>query len=217
MGRTITLTKAKLKSIISETINYMFDCTEKVMRYIKSFGTKGKLPSVDEPLSVYYENALSTAYKWACESVEGASRDGFVYFKHNFIVNVLRNFTFSKRGLIYVERSIDLDISKGFDDLEFKSIGECWSWKRGNAQSYCADFSIMNNNIIQVVVCGYVHPSSIDWIETIYLNSYKMKSEREIRMNNNAFVEVSYIRIYGRVYRFGTSFLINARADKYSH
>ena len=217
MGRTIILTEKTLKSIISETINYIRDFPEKVMRYIRSFGTKGKLPSVDEPLSVYYESALSTAYKWACESVEGVSRDGDVYFKHNFKVNVLGNFTFSKRGLIYVERSIAFDISKGFDDLQYKSIGECWTWKRGNAQSYCADFSIMNNNIVQVVICGYVHPSSIDWIETIYLNTYKMKSEREIRMNNNALVEVSYIRIYGQVYRFGTSFLINAGADKYSH
>ena len=214
MGRVVTLTEKRLKSIIIEAIDNIF---EKIINYVKSFGAKGKLPSVDKPLSEYYGNALNTAYKWACESVDGVERYGFVYFKHNFVVDVLNNLTFNKRGLIYVERSIDLDISKGFDNLQFKSIGECWSWKKGNARSYCSDYSLHDNNICQIIICGYVHPNSIDWIETIYINSYKMKGETEIRMNNDALVEVCYIRIHGQVYHMGTSFLINASADKYRH
>lgn len=42
-----------------------------------------------------------------------------------------------------------------------------------------------------------------------------MKNETEIRMNDNAYVEVSYIKICGMKYRLGGSFLLNASSDKY--
>lgn len=41
-----------------------------------------------------------------------------------------------------------------------------------------------------------------------------MKNEREVRMNDNALVEMSYVRINGKKYRLGASYLINASADK---
>ena len=41
-----------------------------------------------------------------------------------------------------------------------------------------------------------------------------MKNEREVRMNDNALVEISYVRINGNKYRLGGSYLINASADK---
>lgn len=42
-----------------------------------------------------------------------------------------------------------------------------------------------------------------------------MKNETEIRMNDNALVEVSYVKMFGQKYRLGGSYLINASADKY--
>ena len=159
-------------------------------------------------------NGMKEAYRWATESVDGVQRYGFASFVHDFNI-ILNKFTYNKRGLIYVERSIDLDVSQGFDNMNFKSIGECWSWQKGGSSSYCADFSLLNNNVWNVVLCGYVHPNSVNWTETIYLNSYHMKNEKEIRMNDNAFVEVGYIRISGRKYPLGSSMLINASADKY--
>lgn len=188
----------------------------RIVNYIKGFGQKGKLPSFDGKLKDYYEDSLGKAYEWGCESTDGVERYGFQSFKHDFIVDVLGRFIFNKRGLIYVERSIDVDVSEGFEKLGFKSVGECWSWKRGNSESYCANFSLLKNSIVNVVICGYVHPDSIDWVETIYLNSYNMKNEREIRMNDNAFVEVAYIRINGYKCSIGGSFLINASSDKYN-
>lgn len=192
-----------------------FDYIGIILDYVRGFGVKGKLSSFVGKLSDYYEDAFRIAYDWACNSTDGVSRDGFVYFRRNFIVDVLRKFILNKRGLIYVERSIDIDVSSGLDDLSFSSVGECWSWKRHNSRSYCADFSLLNNNVVNVVLCGYVHPDSIDWVETIYLNSYGMKNETEVRMNSDAVVEVSYVRIRGNVYRLGGSYLLNASSDKY--
>lgn len=189
--------------------------TDSIIRYIKGFGEKGKLPSFSGKLSDYYKPMLKQAYEWACEKVDGIRSNGFAYFDWEFRTKVINNFTLSKRGLIYVERSIDFDVSKGFDNLQFKSVGECWSWKKLNSSSYCADFSLLSNTIINVVLCGYVHPDSIDWLETVYLNSYDMKNETEIRMNDNAFVEISYIKIGGKKIPLGGTFLLNASSDKY--
>lgn len=185
-----------------------------ILNYIRTFGEKGKLPSFDGRLKDVCMNGMKEAYRWATESVDGVQRYGFASFVHDFNI-ILSKFTYNKRGLIYVERSIDLDVSQGFDDMNFKSIGECWSWQKGGSSSYCADFSLLNNNVWNVVLCGYVHPNSVNWTETIYLNSYHMKNEKEIRMNDNAFVEVGYVKINGRKYPLGSSMLINASADKY--
>lgn len=116
--------------------------------------------------------------------------------------------------MIYVERSIDFDTGEGFDNMNYASVGECWTWSPYHSSSYCQNFSLLNNNRISVVLCGYVHPSSIDWVETIYLNTYRCKDEKEIRMNNNAVVEIAYIRIGLEKYRFGGSYLINASANE---
>ncbi len=212
----ITITENQLKTIIESAINSFNNIIPNIIEYVKGFGQKGKLPPVDKPLSDYYKTAMQTAYEWACESTDDVKRYGFAYFEHNFKVDVVNNFIFSKHGLIYVERSIDIDTSEGLDSLKYSSIGECWSWKKNNSKSYCADFSLTKNTIIQVILCGYVHPDSINWTETVYLNSYGMKNETEIRMNDNALVEISYIKVNGDVFRLGGSFLVNASADKYN-
>ena len=154
--------------------------------------------------------------------VEYKDKEGFmINIQREDTLRILSNthiskLTLNKRGLIYVERSIDLDLSQGFDSLNFSSIGECWSWKKSNSSSYCSKISLLNNNKSKVVICGYVHPDSIDWLETVYLNSYDMKNETEIRMNDNALVEVSYIIIDGVKQFIGGSYLINASVDKYN-
>ena len=204
-----------IKNILNESINQISSITYNIIEYVKKFGNKGKLPSNSLSLKSYYGPYLQTAYKWACEKVDGIERRGFAFFEHELRVNVLRNFTFNKRGLIYVERSIDIDYSGDLNDLHYVSIGECWSWKRLNSSSYCSDFSLLKNSIAKVILCGYVHPDSIDWLEVLYLNSYDMKNETEIRMNDNALVEVSYIKIGGQKYSLGGSYLLNASADKY--
>ena len=162
---------------------------------------------------------MEEAYKWASEKVDEIRRYGFAYFKYLFGVDVINKFTLNKRGLIYVERAIMLDLDEDLSLLNYSSIGECWSWRKFNAQSYCASdrFNIQEKcNRVNVVICGYVHPDSIDWLETIYLNSYDMKNETEIRMKDNAYVEVAYIKLWGQKYRLGGSWLINASVDKYN-
>lgn len=212
--KKINFTENQLRMLVESVSSA--NGVEGIVNYIKSFGQKGKLPSFDGKLRDYYEEFMSKAFEWASEKDDNIRRDGLRLFDSNFRVNVLSNFRSNKRNLIYVERSIDIDISKGFDDLQFKSVGECWSWKPHNGRSYCADFGILNDNIARVILCGYVHPDSIDWLETIYLNSYDMKNETEIRMNDNALVEVAYLRIQGKKYHIGGSFLLNASSDKYN-
>lgn len=190
-----------------------------VISYIKGFGEKGKLPSCDVPFKNYFTPYLEEAYKWASEKVFEIRRYGFAYFKYLFGVDVINKFTLNKRGLIYVERAIMLDLDEDLSLLNYSSIGECWSWRKFNAQSYCASdrFNMQEKrNRVNVVICGYVHPDSIDWLETIYLNSYDMKNETEIRMKDNAYVEVAYIKLWGQKYRLGGSWLINASVDKYN-
>jgi hypothetical protein len=41
-----------------------------------------------------------------------------------------------------------------------------------------------------------------------------MKEEHEVRMNDNALVEITYLRINGEKYTLGGSYLINASADR---
>lgn len=193
----------------------MMDFENKIVEYVKSFGSKGKLENCTKPFKEYYEPYLEKGFEWASQKLSDIRRDGFPYFKFLFKSYVANNFKFNKRGLIYVERSIDFDINTDTGQLKYNSIGECWSWRKGNGKSYCADFGLNNNGIVTVILCGYVHPDSVDWLETVYLNSYDMKNETEIRMNNNATVEISYIKIHEQKIRLGGSFLINASADKY--
>lgn len=211
MNNTI-ITESKLIRIIESISSTVL----KIIDYVKSFGQKGRLPDFNGKLQDCYEDGLQTAFEWAKESTDDVGRNGIVWLKWYFRTHITANFTFNKRGLIYVERSIDFNMSDDLSALQFKSIGECWSWKRFNSQSYCSTLDRFNTGTTQVILCGYVHPNSIDWTETIYLNVYKMKKEREIRLNDNAFVEVAYIKICGQKYPLGGSYILNASADKYN-
>jgi hypothetical protein len=213
-----------IKKIITEAINDVINnrlrnATNNIVEYIKSFGKKGKLPEFKGDLREIYKPYLKQAFDWACENdIENVRRYGDVWFNREFNIEVVGSFTFNKRGLIYVERNIDIDVSKDVNELNYKSVGECWSWKKKNARNYCSSlkYEYFNNTVSTVTICGYVHPNSVDWLETIYLNSYNMKNETEIRMNDNALVEVVYILIDGVKFSIGGHYLINASSDKYN-
>lgn len=188
-----------------------------IVQYIKSFGNKGKLPSVTEPLRSYYEPYMEEAFKWCIDNdTEDTRRNGFPFFQRHFVVDIVGHFIFNNRGLIYVERQIVVK-PDNINTLTYKSVGECWSWSKNSSHAYCSDFGLLDRDTVTVTLCGYVHPSSVDWVETIYTNSYRMAREREIRMNDGAMVEMSYIKIFGRRVNLGGYYLINASADKYSH
>lgn len=204
-----------LNNIINESINSILDEKNIIIDYIKSFGNKGKLPSFNDSIKDIYKKYFLEAFNWAEQNSDELKYNGKVWAEREIYVNTIGKWLFNKRGLVYVERSIDIDISD-IDNLKYKSVGECWSWKKNNSRSYCANFSLNNNNIRSIILCGYVHPNSIDWLETIYLNLYNMKNETEIRMNDNSLVEVSYIKINGVKYSLKGSYLINASSDKYN-
>ena len=216
MSKKVYMTECQFNGLFSFLTEYDESTTNSILSYIKSFGIKSKLPSFNGSFKDYFKGVLQDAYEWCCNKLDDIKRYGFAYFEREFRVNVISHLTLNKRGLIYVERSIDFDMSNGVNNLSYSSVGECWSWKKHNSRSYCSNISCLNDKRYQVVLCGYVHPDSIDWLETVYLNSYDMKNETEIRMNDNAQVEVSYILIRGVKYSLGGSYLLNASGDKYN-
>lgn len=202
---------------ISSVINKSYeDRSWRIINYIKGFGSKGKLPSFSGSIKELYREKFNEAYEWASESSEEVRRYGRVWAERDIYVETIGRWKFNKRNLVYVERSIDLDMDEDLGELKYKSIGECWSWKKSNSESYCSNISLLKNNVARVVICGYVNPLSIDWLETIYINLYNMKNETEIRMNDDAYVEVSHILINGVKYSMGGSYIINASSDKYN-
>jgi hypothetical protein len=219
----IKLTESKFRSLLFEIINTVVsknyeNAKVKIINYIKSFGQKGKLPSFNSSINEMWYKYFDEAYQWVCESLPEVAKNGPAWIKRNLKIMINSKWTYNKRNLIYVERSIDFLFNNDtltIDDLNYKSIGECWSWKRRNSTSYCSNLGLLDSRF-QVIICGYVHPESIDWVETIYTNLYKFKNETEIRMNENAFVEVSYILINGVKYSMNGSYIINASADKYN-
>lgn len=219
----IKLTEYELKNWLTETVHTILkeaytNVKEGIVNYIKSFGHKGKLPSFSGSIKDLYKTYFNEAYEWASKSTDDVLRYGKVWAEREIYVETIGKWRFNKRGLIYVERSIDLLLNNNeleMSDLNYKSVGECWSWKKSNSRSYCSNFSLLDKTA-NVVICGYVHPESIDWLETIYLNLYNMKNETEIRLNDNAFVETSYILIDGVKHSLGGSYIVNASSDKYN-
>lgn len=120
VNKVIRITEAQIRRLNEQVSSSV----ENIITYIKSFGQKGKLPSFDGKLKDCYKPYMQQAYEWACQKVDGIKRDGFVYFDWELRNNVINKFMVNKRGLIYVERSIDIDTSQGTDNLEFKSVGE---------------------------------------------------------------------------------------------
>lgn len=204
--KNILITEGQLRHLLYEST------IDNIISYVKGFGSKGKLGSCDISLKEYYKSYEEDAFNWIKENGE-VDRDlhSFPYFDWYWRINAVSNFVINKRGLIYVERDITLG---DVNEVNYNSIGECWSWKKSNGKAYCSDFGLFDS-VDTVKLCGYVHPESVDWLETIYLNTYHMNNETEIRMSDNAVVEVSYILVNGVKYKLGGSYLINASSDKY--
>lgn len=113
------------------------------------------------------------------------------------------NLTVDKRGLIYVERMISMPNallnnieSQNYEDYyrllsdTYNSIGECWSFDKGSAEAYCANYYGKDNTYITLK--GYVSPTSVNWMGTYSLN-FVNPEEFELRLNNDCIVEIDEI------------------------
>lgn len=202
------------KILKEETERY--NTTEEIINYIRSFGQKGKLQSNSKPISEYYKPFIQQAYEMIKKDEPNSEvvYNGFPWFEREFRINVLGKLTTNKRGLIYVEREIE--VQGDLNNLNFSSVGECWTFGRYGSKSYASNYGIMSKTT-RITLCGYVHPSSINWLATCYLNGWELKNEEEIRMGDEAIVELNYIRINGNKQTIGGTYLIDASANNYKN
>lgn len=103
---------------------------------------------------------------------------------------------FNERGNMYVERVVVLynnlgdvigdELYHDLVDAYQDNVGGCWSWKKGGAADYCNN----SNKGTKLLLRGWIRLDDIDWVETVYLNGYRMNAECEIRVRPNAKVEL---------------------------
>ena len=103
---------------------------------------------------------------------------------------------------------------QNLQNMYYKSVGECWSFKPHNGRSYCN--KEFGSNIYDVTLHGYIHPKYIDWVATLYLNVWDMSYETEIRTNNSSWVEVTDVTVNDMKYHLPKSYIVKADTDKYS-
>ena len=135
------------------------------------------------------------------------------YIESVVIKQGLSDITLNERGLIYAEREITLPdmLNTKFDaDYEphmcnyfdylrskMKGVGVCWSWEENGGESYCAH-SYNGINSSKVLLVGWVNPKSVDWVETLSINTYMENSETELRLLENSVIEVDKILFEGK-------------------
>ncbi len=137
--------------------------------------------------------------------------------KENFADNILEydmegSLTYNDRGLIYMERNIQIpnfnspEFSENYYDREddkdyytylvnvygqgkFGGIGNCFSWEDGGGEAYCA--CGFGADSTEIKLKCWIDPKDINWDETVYRNCYSLKDEKEIYVNSdNAKIEV---------------------------
>lgn len=205
--------------------------------WIEDFGKVGELPKSSISLSDGINLGFPTAFEWFSSKygIKGQSinsvdvvatkkkfyeklgKKGF--FKYDIDTNTYStNCIFNSDGNMYVERVISIsgiiNSSEGGDSMYHKlvkdfqgNVGGCWSWDKGSAASYCGDGSGSN-----LLLRGWIRLDDIDWVETVYINSYEMQDEREIRVKPNAKVEL--FDILG-TYDSNSDFFYSRSEDKF--
>lgn len=125
--------------------------------------------------------------------------------------NNFEDFKFNDRNLLYIERDIEIPeaLAKSFytynnkhNDLyaylikEYENhIGQCWSWFKGGVQNSSGYY---NTKRTILKLKGYVDPINVDWENTIYLNAYSLRDEKEIYVKYNSPIEIVEIIVNGK-------------------
>ena len=178
---------------------------EEYLDWIEEFGKVGELDSSSISFVDGFKSGLSTAFKWYTDKnssvdnkelkikfTKGLKRHGFIVINDDKSIGT--DCKFNDKGNMYVERAIVLDndlsdpSSGMFDKLvnDYQNnIGGCWCWAEGGTIAYCE-----RNQGSKILLRGWIRLDDINWDETVYLNSYHMNGEREIRVKPNAKVEL---------------------------
>ena len=214
----IRLTENNFRNIVCEIVKEVLleSRTETFIerflhQYLPRFGgTKGQLPQCSREELIQYAN---TGLRQGCDK---AREQGYSNNMTNFIHQLQRNFLpklqINEKGLIYVERAINFQNNYNFTNMNYKSVGECWSWQVGNAQAYCD--SQQGENVNNVILHGYIHPKDVDWVMTLSINTFN-NAETELRTSSKAKIELTDITVNNQTIHLNETFLVNAEPVKY--
>lgn len=185
---------------------------EEYLDWIEEFGKVGELDKSSISFVDGFKSGLGTAFEWFKDKYSNVIDDIYMKSrftsnlkKHGFIVinddkSIGTDCTFNEKGNMYVERIVTLDSElndpsagsfEKFIDKYNNNVGGCWAWKLGRASDYCG----FESGGSKILLRGWIRLDDIDWIETVYINSYNMNAECEIRVKPNAKVEL--FEIYG--------------------
>jgi hypothetical protein len=135
----------------------------------------------------------------------------FAYIQQK-VYDIFNNmdFQFNDRGLVFVERVIDIPPTLNKDELiklYDNHVGICWTWELGHGYEYCS----AETNYDSLRLRGYVDVKDIDIIPTLYFQMYDLSIEEEIRVRKNAPIEIfEIIDDDGRVLPLKQSIIVNA-------
>lgn len=214
------------------------NASENYLDWIKQFGKIGTLGKSSITFEQGFNSGLQEGYNDFCEVVRSSMEKGYLgYFEGEgsmdfksifyrylgrfgfYNVNSEGKFTtkckFNRDGNMYIERVVCLENNledtvdnELYDELVDKyqdNVGGCWSWKAGKGSGDYVDADLGGANIL---LRGWIRLDDIDWAETVYLNSYDMNDECEIRVKPNAKVELFDIKTDNYRFNLGGKHII---------
>lgn len=106
---------------------------------------------------------------------------------------ILKDLEINSNNCIYIERAISIPKFSNKDKLykQFKKdynghLGVCWAHTEWEARVY--DYKA---NYDTLIMRGYVRPEDVDWQQTIIFCLNYFNEEHELRLNNNALIQLT--------------------------
>lgn len=191
-------------------INIFFNLNEEDIEYINDEFDGNIVEALEDDIDFNANNIDSFLTEKGKEIFDKLLYNFFV--KNNDNNSFVKELTLNEKGLIYVEREINVSnvLEKTIEDEnydmydnlfdylknEFSGIGNCWSWKIGGGSAYCSG-DLLDYTLL--LFRGWANPKDIDWPITILRNTYDaFKEEKEIYIKSNKIVEIDEIIISGK-------------------
>lgn len=149
------------------------------------------------------------------DSLSEEGKNAFeVYIRQEFNNNLymFEHFVWENKNStqIEIERVISIPSPENNSDDSFnkfsnyKGIGNCWTWEKGNGSSYCS------RGGEDITLKGKVNVCDIDWTETIMRNGWMLNEEKEIFLKDNIFVQIDEVEYIGKNFPLKSPMLVKS-------
>jgi hypothetical protein len=172
----------ELKSLFKS--DYLSDMLDDVNADLYSISTYTKDSEPDDMFTDEYKELWEDFVKDHAEYLTTDAVDAInESFSENGLVEVWRSVVYSKK--------ID-QTGEGFDDIYsaivdgFGGVGIFWSWDEDAAEAHWGYSNDPGKK--ELVLHGMLRTQDIDWVETLYLNMYGLRDEKEVRTAQKARV-----------------------------